>query len=379
MNQFVKENIKGIEYDLNPKLYDDKELKSDVLAALQRIANTFIEDLQENNIPLNVVDIWLVGSNATYNYTDKSDIDLHVIVNTDGIECGEILGLLYNYAKADFNKKHDIKVKGLPVELYIEPVGSTAVTNGIYSIQDNRWVKYPHESPVIEIGDITDTSDYKEIKAGVDDVLSGDSIENIQNVIDDLYLIRQISLSTDGEFGLGNLIFKQIRNEGLLDALKDKKRELVDKELTLEKLQEKKNKQLQITSGDPAEDLAFFNANMSVGGCGLGESVEFDGDEFGEKIAEDVEGNIIYKQEDEEHPYSIYYYRHNTVTQPLVSMLADTLVDLLDAEELRQMYADMEKDEDLLPEDWAKNNMDKLLKSHTYEICEIFEPYIDTL
>ena len=51
-----------------------------------------------------------------------------------------------------------------------------------------------------------------------------------------LYLIRKNSLSADGEFGKGNLIFKEIRALNLLDKLKDKANELISKELTLEQL-----------------------------------------------------------------------------------------------------------------------------------------------
>ena len=38
----------------------------------------------------------------------------------------------------------------------------------------------------------------------------------------------------DGEYGKGNLIFKELRNQGVLQALKDKKVELETKEMSLE-------------------------------------------------------------------------------------------------------------------------------------------------
>lgn len=41
---------------------------------------------------------------------------------------------------------------------------------------------------------------------------------------------------TGGEFSDENLIFKEIRSEGLLDTLKDKRKELISQELTLEGL-----------------------------------------------------------------------------------------------------------------------------------------------
>lgn len=41
---------------------------------------------------------------------------------------------------------------------------------------------------------------------------------------------------TDGEFSQGNLVFKEIRNLGLLDALKDALKDIRSKELSVESL-----------------------------------------------------------------------------------------------------------------------------------------------
>ena len=48
--------------------------------------------------------------------------------------------------------------------------------------------------------------------------------------------MRKESLAQEGEFGVGNLVFKEFRNQGILQELKDKIVELEDKELTLEHL-----------------------------------------------------------------------------------------------------------------------------------------------
>ena len=42
---------------------------------------------------------------------------------------------------------------------------------------------------------------------------------------------------TDGEYAIGNLVFKEIRNLSLLQSLKDKTHELTSRELSLESLQ----------------------------------------------------------------------------------------------------------------------------------------------
>lgn len=54
--------------------------------------------------------------------------------------------------------------------------------------------------------------------------------------------MRKESLATDGEWGIGNLIFKEFRNLGYLDSLKDRKYKHRSRELTLEGLNESLSK-----------------------------------------------------------------------------------------------------------------------------------------
>ena len=61
-------------------------------------------------------------------------------------------------------------------------------------------------------------------------------IETIDKLIDDLYEMRRKSISKDGEYGIGNLVFKEFRNLGYLQQLKDKRIELENQRLSLESL-----------------------------------------------------------------------------------------------------------------------------------------------
>ena len=65
-----------------------------------------------------------------------------------------------------------------------------------------------------------------------------DKSELISNFIEDLYDLRKDSIATEGEYGIGNLVFKEFRNLGYLDNLKDLKNEERSKELSLENLKE---------------------------------------------------------------------------------------------------------------------------------------------
>lgn len=256
-----------IHKELNPKLFEDDRMKDDVRKQLLKIVKTFTDGVEDEHIPLHIIDVWMVGSNASYNYSNKSDIDIHIISNFDDIEDPSgLLTILYNYVKAGFNKDHDIKVKGHPVEVYIENSHTTAITNGIYSIVSNDWIKYPEPLYGIEDMDVQALDLYKQFKEKIEQVDENTDIDEIQEIIDNLYIVRQSSLAEDGEFGEGNLVFKEIRNNGLLDKLKNIKRKITDKELTLEQLEGKRKKKQRpyVSYGNAFKNAEFFNAGMGI-------------------------------------------------------------------------------------------------------------------
>ena len=226
---------------LNPRLFNNSTMtmRNEVRERLLEIADKFVENLKENDVPLKVVDYWVVGSNAAYNYNDQSDIDVHIIVNMEDIDApSNILTILYNYAKSDFNSDYDITIRGQEVELYIEDVNTSAVSNGIYSLKKNEWIKKPE--PLKETStDVTLDNLYKEWEDRFEVDIESDNVEQLQEFVDDLYILRKSSLMSEGEFGTGNLVFKELRNQGKLQQIKDKIKEVESKELTLESLNEK--------------------------------------------------------------------------------------------------------------------------------------------
>ena len=222
---------------LNPKIFDsDNHLNDEVREALNNIINQFTEELKENEIPIRPLDAFIVGSNASFNYTENSDLDVHIIANFDEASCDtKTLNILYNFFKSYFNDKYDISIHDIPVELYIEDQDSGAVSNGIYSLNDNDWVKFPEK---IEIPEIDYSDDYTYYEKKFDQCMAEENSEMAANLIDELYLLRKKSIAGEGEYGKGNLVFKDFRNEGKLDQLKALANDGVSKELSLENLRE---------------------------------------------------------------------------------------------------------------------------------------------
>jgi predicted nucleotidyltransferase len=227
---------------LNAKLFTKEEvLKDNVREKMLEIVDEFLADLKEQAIKIKVDDILLIGSNASYNYTKNSDIDLHILTNAKAAKYSpEVATALYSAYRSLFNKNLDIKFFEIPLEIFVETEESSRVSNGIYSVKKNRWVK----KPVIE-----DIPDYN--RKVLDDLVNkwetkcknlindikADKLKDEKKVVkmlEDIYeKLRKKGISK-GEYSEENLAFKELRNKGYLDQLKDYKNELVSKRLSLE-------------------------------------------------------------------------------------------------------------------------------------------------
>ena len=218
--------------NLNPAIWTkDETLLPEVEDRLFKIVNKF---QSECYLPLDIVDVHLVGSNASFNYNRYSDLDVHIVVNFDLIDASkEVLLAAYNLQKAKFNQDYDISIHGVNVEMYIEDINSMTASNGIYSLYNKKWIKKPirKEYPKLDDRFYTTANKLADKIRGV--LANGDFVE-ITKMINMLYMMRKNGLATDGEFSVGNLLFKEIRNLGLLDDLKHKLKEIQSQQLTLE-------------------------------------------------------------------------------------------------------------------------------------------------
>lgn len=236
-----KENYKNeleedveIHSTLNPKLFDENnELFPEVKEKAKEIVNKFIEYVNNKDIQIKVKDTVLLGSNANYNYNDDSDFDLHIIVD-DSMDCSEKhLLVIYDALKSLFNDKYDITIKGINVEIYVEnEYKDPSFSGGIYSL-NKGWINEPSVSKIPKI----DNKELdKKLKPWIIRYLKcvkSNNSEEIDKFIDDIHDMRKDSIIRDGEFGIGNLVFKELRRMGYLDNLKKLKDNLVSKELSL--------------------------------------------------------------------------------------------------------------------------------------------------
>lgn len=249
-NDALEEDIEKHE-ELNPRLFDkNNKLKPKVREKALAVADELMRMLEEREIKLVVKDLIITGSNASYNYTKDSDVDLHLVADTSGLEDPDgLYPIIYQAIKSAFNNKYDIEFYGIPVEVYIESTDTPLVSNGIYSVLNDYWIKEPVavEIPEVDMGAIQKIiKPWEErYQSLVSEVKSGKitTEAEIDSFINDLYAERDKGLKI-GEYTEGNLLFKEIRNKGYLDKLKELRDEVVSQRLTLENLQDFNSKDI---------------------------------------------------------------------------------------------------------------------------------------
>jgi len=216
---------------LNPKLFTESGMMhGEVRRALIDIARHFKEFI---GVELDVKDITVSGSNAAFSYTPQSDLDLHIVVAVpDKPEFRELLDAKKNV----YNARHDIKVRGIDVELYAQDVNQDHHSLGIYSVLRSRWIEKPTRQDVnIDTQDVKDK--YKNYRDRIIVVLGDDEIDVVEDMWKDIKRMRQAGLARDGEFGAENLVFKMLRSQGWIEKLSDYINTLQDQELSIEQRQ----------------------------------------------------------------------------------------------------------------------------------------------
>jgi len=212
---------------LNPKLWQDEVLIPEIRRGLLEIAKDFIDFI---GIQLPLVDITISGSNAAFSYTSYSDIDLHLIVKSPN---REELVQLYDAKKNQYNAIHDIKVKGMEVEVYIQPDDQVHHSLGIYSVLNNKWISEPKKEKInIDSNDVKEKYlHYRDkIKVG----LKSEELAVVGEIWNDIKRMRKAGLDKNGEFSIENVTFKMLRNENWLGKIKDHMQDLEDKQLSIE-------------------------------------------------------------------------------------------------------------------------------------------------
>ena len=210
--------------NLNPKVWDsEQEIKPEILKILLDISTKFFDNL---NLDLNIEDIILTGSLASYNWSRYSDFDLHILVKFNQVD--ENIDLVRDYFGGKtfiWNTKHNIFINDHEVELYVQDVDEPHHALGVFSIKNNKWLSKPskYESEI----------DFKAVENKALNLM--DCINRVEMLFDDkeykeahecglkikekIKKMRKSGLDSDGIFSVENLSFKILRRNKYLEIL----------------------------------------------------------------------------------------------------------------------------------------------------------------
>lgn len=231
LDQFNLSDTLKFHSQLNPRLWDSSEhLHPEVRTALLAIADDFAEFLGVTG--LEIQDITVNGSNAAYNYTPQSDIDLHLVVDVPEMN-QEVYRELFNAKKYQYNDLHNITIGDSDVELYVQPANEVHISQGIYSVLNDDWISIPRRKPAV-INDSSVKNKYQDITARIQKALDSGNEKTLSRIIAKLKTMRSTGLAQHGEFGTDNLVYKMLRNSGWIQKLYDARSQAHSARLSIE-------------------------------------------------------------------------------------------------------------------------------------------------
>ena len=218
---------------LEPRIWEDEKIKESIRERLVKVATHFMEKLP---IDVEIKDIVLTGPLANYNWSNYSDVDLHIIIDfLDVDENKTLVKALFDNARMKWNDKHNIKMKGYDVEIYVEDSGEKHHSGGVYSLMNNEWVNKPTKyQRNIDFTSARRKADDIEFQVNIiDNLITARkfkaAMRNVLRLKEKIKNMRRAGLeSAQREFSVENIAFKILRRNGILDQLENQKNKIYD-------------------------------------------------------------------------------------------------------------------------------------------------------
>jgi len=230
----------GVKEDLDREVWDEKDqLRPEIREKLLEIAQDFWDGQDLDDVEIK--DIIFTGSLANYNWSNFSDIDLHIVIDYTSVnDDAELVRKYFNSIKSAWNRDHDIRIKDYEVEMYVQDYLEPHIATGIYSVQDNKWVKKPNKfKPEIDYKCVTIKAncimdEIDEIQKDYDKEKYTDAFDKTQSLKEKIRNMRKSGLEAGGAFSVENLAFKVLRRNESLKKLNDLKLMSYDKMKSIE-------------------------------------------------------------------------------------------------------------------------------------------------
>ncbi len=232
-DEFVKDNDPKLaststlkmKKELNPEIWlKNNHLFPSVRTRLLKIAQDFVDKLELNH--LYPYDVTFTGSLANYNWSEYSDIDLHVIIDLKATgQSAELMKELIDAKRAQWNRTHDIRVFGYEVEIYVQDKKEPHISTGVYSVMKDAWILKPRPQELdIDWEDVKRKAKF--IARRIDEVYElfkhkkyREAYKSTNKLKDKIRKFRKCGLEHGGQYSIENLAFKLLRRSDYLGKL----------------------------------------------------------------------------------------------------------------------------------------------------------------
>lgn len=217
-----------IEYhkSLSPKVWDGTAMKPEVRKKLLLIGKDFWDTLK---LKVPVVDVQLTGSLANYNWTDSSDLDIHILIDFSKVNADtELVRKALDGQRLMWNERHPVQITGYDAECYIQDINEEHVASGLFSLAKNEWKVVPKwDPPQVDEKDVNEKArvirfELGEIEKKIKGAIGEEArmqLEYLQRIKSKIIKDRKEGLTRTGEFSVENLAFKALRNDGTIERL----------------------------------------------------------------------------------------------------------------------------------------------------------------
>jgi len=233
MENYIKDKLNPIFFD------NENKIKEVIKEKLLIIAKKAFEDLE---IKTEIKDITFTGSLANYTYNEDSDVDLHIILSFKDINKDkDLVKKALDCNKFVWNLRHEITFAGHEVEIYFQDESEVHSSSGVYSLLNDKWLVEPKPLE----GNINKELILKKFDSFKNHILSLEKeskklitkdyaekiLFNSKKLMAKLRKERKEGLENSGEISTNNIVFKKLRQEGLIDKLADITHQAYDKSL----------------------------------------------------------------------------------------------------------------------------------------------------
>jgi len=229
-----------VKEELNPDIWNQEDgtfkMKPEIRDSLLKIVEDYLAFI---DLDIDIEDVTLTGSLSNYNWSDFSDVDLHILIDAPNSK-NSLLKKYLDSRRIIWNSLRDITVKDFDVEIYVQDISEPHFASGVYSVMYDDWISEPKYVDFV----IEPTKILTKSKGWIDkiDKVEDDSkrkeaeevLDNIALLKDKLKKYRSAGLNDEGEYSYENLTFKFLRRNGYIKKLHDIRNDLIDQTLTVE-------------------------------------------------------------------------------------------------------------------------------------------------